>query len=239
MSLELIQIIEDGHDQAQVMDQILRKASFRTNVAFDGPTGIQDIWRLKPALVLLDLILPGMGGKEICTRLRKDPQTKSMGIVLVTALGSEDHKVAALDLGADDVITKPYSSRELVARVKAVLRRIAVPMHTLDEEFEDELVLQETRYVVSFRGTPMTLTQAEWTILVRLAKTSGKVVPREELRTALWGEDHLSHDRELDHTIESLNKKLSDDSGNPDMISGIAGTGYRLARKSQALPLSA
>src|SRR3954469_17080381 len=128
MSLELIQIIEDGHDQAQLMDQILRKASFRTNVAFDGPTGIQDIWRLKPALVLLDLILPGMGGKDICTRLRNDPQTKSMGIILVTAMGSEDYKVAALDVGADDVITKPYSSRELVARVKAVLRRITVPM---------------------------------------------------------------------------------------------------------------
>lgn len=239
MSLELIQIIEDGHDQAQVMDQILRKASFRTNVAFDGPTGIQDIWRLKPALVLLDLILPGMGGKDICTRLRNDPQTRSMGVILVTALGSEDHKVAALDFGADDVITKPYSGRELVARVKAVLRRIPVPTHTLDEEFEDELVLQQTQFVVSFRGTPMTLTQAEWTILVRLAKTSGKVVPREELRTALWGEDQLSHDRELDHTIDSLNKKLSVGSGACDMISGISGTGYRLARKSQALPLSA
>jgi DNA-binding response OmpR family regulator len=239
MSLELIQIIEDGQDQARVMDQILRKASFRTNVAFDGPTGIQDIWRLKPALVLLDLILPGMGGKDICTRLRNDPQTKSMGIILVTALTSEDHKVAALDFGADDVIAKPYSSRELVARVKAVLRRIAVPTHTVDEEMDEDLVLQETRYVIAFRGEQLVLTKPEWAILLRLAKTSGKVVPREELRTTLWGEDGLSHDRELDQTIQSLNKKLSGNSGTAEMISGIAGTGYRLARKSQALPLSA
>lgn len=239
MSLELIQIIEDGQEQARVMDQILRKASFRTNVAFDGPTGIQDIWRLKPALVLLDLILPGMGGKDICTRLRNDPQTKSMGIILVTALTSEDHKVAALDFGADDVIAKPYSSRELVARVKAVLRRIAVPMHTADEETDEDLVLQETQYVISFRGEQFVLTKPEWVVLLRLAKTSGKVVPREELRTTLWGEDGLSHDRELDHTIQSLNKKLSGTSGADEMITGIAGTGYRLTRKSQVLPLSA
>ncbi len=240
MSLELIQIIEDGHDQAQILDHILRKASFRTNVAFDGPSGIQDIWRLKPSLVVLDLILPGMGGKELCARLRNDPQTRSMGIVFVTALSSEDHKVAALEVGADDVIAKPYSSRELVARVKAVLRRIAVPTVTVDEELEEELVLQDTHFAISFRGIPLILTKAEWIILVRLAKTSGNVVPREELRTALWGDDRLSHDHELDHTIESLNRKLSADRGAMDMISGIAGTGYRLARTpSPTLPLTA
>ena len=239
MSLELIQIIEEGQDQARVMDQILRKASFRTNVAFDGPTGIQDIWRLKPSLVLLDFILPGMGGKDICARLRNDPQTKSMGIILVTALGSEDHKVAALEVGADDVITKPYSSRELVARVKAILRRISAQTQTMDEDLDGELVMEEMQYVVSLHGTRLVLSKPEWTLLVRLAKTTGKVVPREELRAALWGEDGLSHDRELDHTIQSLNRKLSADSGMPDMISGIHGTGYRLLQKSPPLPLTA
>jgi DNA-binding response OmpR family regulator len=162
-----------------------------------------------------------------------------MGIILVTALTSEDHKVAALDFGADDVIAKPYSSRELVARVKAVLRRIAVPTQTVDEELDEDLVLQETQYMISFRGQQLVLTKQEWAILLRLAKTSGKVVPREELRATLWGEDGLSHDRELDHTIQSLNKKLSADLGTAEMISGIAGTGYRLARKNPALPLSA
>ncbi len=240
MSLELIQIIEESHDEAQVLDQILRKESFRTNVAFDGPSGIQDIWRLKPSLVVLELILPGMGGKDLCVRLRNDPQTRSMGIVFVTSLSSEDHKVAALEVGADDVIVKPYSRRELVARVKAVLRRIAVPTSMIDEELEDDLVLQDTQFVISFRGLPVMLTKAEWTILVRLARTSGKVIPREELRTALWGEDRLSHDRELDHTIESLNRKLSADRPTMDMISGIAGTGYRLTRKPpEVLPLTA
>lgn len=220
MSLELIQIIEESHDEAQVLDQILRKESFRTYVAFDGPSGIQDIWRLEPSLAVLELILPGMGGKDLCARLRNDPQTKSMGIVFVTSLSSEEHRVGALEVGADDVIAKPFSQRELVARVKAVLRRIAPPTSTIDEELEEELVLQDMQFAISFRGMPLTLTQAEWTILVRLAKTSGKVVPREELRTALWGEDRLFHDRELDHAIESLNRKLSADQPAGDIISG-------------------
>jgi DNA-binding response OmpR family regulator len=239
MSLELIQIIQDGHDQAQVLDQILRKASFRTNVAFDGATGIQDIWRLKPALVLLDLVLPGMSGRDLCARLRTDPQTRSMGIIFVTALGSEDHRVAALDLGADDVISKPYSSRELVARVKAVLRRVSTPTATLDEELDEELTVEETQYVISFRGTRVVLSHPEWTILLRLAKTAGKVVPGEELRSALWGEDGLSHDRELERTIQSLNKKLAAEAAPSETISGTAGTGYRLTRKPRVLPLSA
>jgi DNA-binding response OmpR family regulator len=239
MSLELVQIIQDGHDQAQVLDQILRKASFRTNVAFDGATGIQDIWRLKPALVLLDLVLPGMSGRDLCTRLRTDPQTRSMGIIFVTALGSEDHRVAALDLGADDVISKPYSSRELVARVKAVLRRVSTPTATLDEELDEELTVEETQYVISFRGTRVVLSQPEWTILLRLAKTAGKVVPGEELRSALWGEDGLSHDRALERTIQSLNKKLAAEAAPSETISGTAGTGYRLTRKPRVLPLSA
>lgn len=239
MALELIQIIEDGQDQARVMDQILRKASFRTNVAFDGPTGIQDIWRLKPALVLLDLILPGMGGKEICGRLRTDPQTKTMGIVFVTAMTAEDHKIAALECGADDVISKPYSSRELVARVRTVLRRIALEAPQPDEDAENDVVLEEMHYVVSFRGRRVSLTKAEWIVLGRLARTPGKVVPREELRAALWGEDGLSHDRELDLTIQHLDRKLSGDGGAPDLITGVQGTGYRLTRNPVALPLSA
>jgi DNA-binding response OmpR family regulator len=228
MSLELIQIIEEDQDHARAVDELLRKASFRTNVAQDGQTGVQDIWRLKPALVLMDLILPGMSGKEICARLRSDPQTKSTGIIVLTALGSEDHKVAALESGADDVILKPYHGRELVARVRSVLRRMAAATPAADEEIDDDIALQETQFVVAVRGTRMLLTKAEWTILARLARTSGKVVPREELRAALWGEDGLFHERMLDEAIDSLNAKLSTPSG-AGVIAGIHGTGYRLA----------
>ena len=239
MGLELIQIIEEGQEQARAIDQLLRKASFRTNVACDGPTGIQDIGRLKPALVMLDLLPPGMSGKEICARLRGDPQTKSMGIIVMSAMASEDHRVAALEAGADDVIAKPYTGREVVARVKAVLRRIAATAPMGDEEMDDDLVLEETQYVVSFRGLRAILTTAEWMILARLARAAGKVVPREELRAALWGEDGLSHDRALDQAIRSLNGKLAADMNGRDLIAGIPGSGYRLTRQAPSLRLSA
>ena len=239
MSLEVIQIIEADEDQARAVDQVLRKASFRTNIAFDGPTGIQDIWRTRPALVVIDLMAPGIGGKDLCRRLREDPQTKSIGIILVTALTSEDHRVAGLESGADDILAKPYSPRELVARIHAVLRRIAAGVPENLDDLNDDLMLEGTQYVASFRGRQMLLTKSEWQILVRLTKTAGRVVPREELRSLLWSEDHLSHDRELDQIMTALNAKISARDGAAPLIAGVAGTGYRLLRKERSLPLTA
>ena len=239
MSLEVIQIIEADQDQARAVDQVLRKASFRTNIAFDGPTGIQDIWKNRPALVVLDLMVPGIGGKDVCRRLREDPQTKSIGIILVTAVTSEDSRVAGLESGADDILTKPYSPRELVARIHAVLRRLAASMAENLDDLDDDLALDATQYVATFRGRRLVLTKPEWQTLLRLAKTTGKVVPREELRSLLWGNDTLTHDRELDQLVASLNQKLAGRDGAAPLIVKVAETGYRLLRKEQALPLSA
>jgi DNA-binding response OmpR family regulator len=239
MSLEVIQIIEADQDQARAVDQVLRKASFRTNIAFDGPTGIQDIWKNRPALVVLDLMVPGIGGKDVCRRLREDPQTKSIGIILVTAVTSEDSRVAGLESGADDILTKPYSPRELVARIHAVLRRLAASMAENLDDIDDDLALDATQYVATFRGRRLVLTKPEWQSLLRLAKTTGKVVPREELRSLLWGNDTLTHDRELDQLVASLNQKLASRDGGAPLIAKVAETGYRLLRKEQALPLSA
>jgi DNA-binding response OmpR family regulator len=236
VSLELIQIIEE-REQAREIDQLLRKASFRTNVACDGPTGVDDIRRLKPALVVLDLLPPGLSGKEISAGLRADPETSSMGIIVMGATASEDQRVGVLNAGADDVIAKPYAGRELVARVKAVLRRVAATPPMGDGKTGGELVLEDTQFVVTFRGARLVLTKAEWTVLARLARTSGHVVPREELRAALWGEDALFHDRALDEAIHSLAAKLSGHARG--LITGIPGTGFRLAVTSSPLPLSA
>lgn len=239
MSLEIIQIIEADQDHARAVDQVLRKASFRTNIAFDGPTGIQDIWKNRPALVVLDLMVPGIGGKDLCRRLREDPQTKSMGIILVTALTSEDSRVAGLESGADDILAKPYSPRELVARVHAVLRRLAAGMPENLDDLDDDLALDATQYVATFRGRRLVLTRPEWQSLLRLAKTTGKVVPREELRSLLWGNDTLTHDRELDQLVAALNQKLAERDGGAPLIVKVAESGFRLLRKEQALPLSA
>lgn len=239
MSLEVIQVIEADPDQARAVDQVLRKASFRTTIAYDGPTGIQDIWKNRPALVVLDLMVPGIGGKDLCRRLREDPQTKSMGIILLTALASEDHRVAGLESGADDILTKPYSPRELVARIRAVLRRIAAGMPENLDDLDDDLTLELTQYTVTFRGRQMLLTRPEWQVLLRLAKTTGKVVPREELRSLLWGNDSLSHDRELAQIVAALNPKIATLDGGAPLIATLTDVGYRLLRQEQTLPLSA
>lgn len=207
MGLEIIEIVEDDPSQAKLLDQILRQASFRTNVAFDGPSGMQDVWRIKPALVLADDNLPGLTGREMCLRLRQDPSTKNIPIIVLSGFSSEERRAEALDGGADDFIVKPYSSTELLARVRAILRRAR---HTpaQEEDLAEDLTLAESLYVAVYRGLRMTLSAHEWRSLRRLASTAGMVVPREELKSLLWDDDPLLHDTELDRCIEQLNHKL-------------------------------
>lgn len=225
MSLEIVQIIEDDRTQARLIDQALRRASFRTNVAHDGPAGMQDIWRNKPALVLLDVMLPGMDGMEVCRRLRQDPQTKHIPIIMITVMGSEEQRIAGLDVGADDYIVKPFSDKELAARVKAVLRRSQRNVQEVDEE--EDLVLEDQLFVVTFRGRRLMLSDHEWRALRRLAINRGKVVPREELRTLLWGDDELVHERDLNGCMESLKQKL-DGAPSVGTIVSLSSGGYQL-----------
>lgn len=227
MSLEVIEIVEDDQSQAKLLDRILRQASFRTNVAFDGPSGIQDIWRIKPSLVMTDDNLPGMTGRELCTRLRQDPSTRNIPIIVLSGFSSEERRAEALEAGADDFIVKPYSTAELLARVRAILRRAR---HTAaqGEDLAEDLELAETLYVVVYRGKQMTLSAQEWKSLRRLAGTVGMVVPREELKALLWGDDPLLHDGELDRCIEHLNQKLSESPPAPASIKVVPG-GFRLS----------
>lgn len=227
MSLEIIEIVEDDQSQAKLLDQILRQASFRTNVAFDGPSGMQDVWRIKPALVMADDNLPGLTGREMCIRLRQDPSTKNIPIMVMSGFSSEERRAEALEAGADDFIVKPYSATELLARVRAILRR---SRHTpaQEEDLAEDLELAETLYVAKYRGKQMTLSAQEWKSLRRLASTAGMVVPREELKALLWGDDPLLHDGELDRCIEHLNQKLSEGTTAAASIKVVPG-GFRLS----------
>ncbi len=227
MSLEIIEIVEDDQSQAKLLDQILRQASFRTNVAFDGPSGMQDVWRIKPALVMADDNLPGLTGREMCIRLRQDPSTKNIPIMVMSGFSSEERRAEALEAGADDFIVKPYSATELLARVRAILRR---SRHTpaQEEDLAEDLELAETLYVAKYRGKQMTLSAQEWKSLRRMASTVGMVVPREELKALLWGDDPLLHDGELDRCIEHLNQKLSEGTTAAASIKVVPG-GFRLS----------
>lgn len=234
MGLEIIEIVEDDQSQAQLLDQILRQASFRTNVAFDGPSGMQDVWRIKPSLIVADDNLPGLTGREMCKRLRQDPSTKHIPIIVMSGFSSEERRAEALDVGADDFIVKPYSGTELLARVRALLRRYR-QSQAQDEELAEDLALADKLYVAIYRGQKMTLSTHEWNALRRLANTVGSVVPREELKSLLWGDDTLMHDGELDRCMEQLNQKLTGEVPAACRIKTVPG-GFRLTAPASDSP---
>lgn len=227
MALEIIEIVEDDQSQAKLLDQILRQASYRTNVAFDGPAGMQDVWRIKPSLIVADDNLPGLTGREMCKRLRQDPSTTHIPIIVMSGFSSDERRAEALDAGADDFIVKPYSGMELLARVRALLRRCR-QSQAQDEELPEDLALTENLYVAVYRGKNLTLSAHEWKALRRLASTVGNVVPREELKSLLWGDDSLMHDGELDRCMQQLNRKLSQDAPSVESIKIVPG-GFRLS----------
>lgn len=210
MALEIVQIIEDEPAHAGLLDHALRKARYRTNISGDGETGLNDCRRLRPALILLDVMLPGMDGHEVFRRLREDRRTHTTPIIMVSALGSlhNDHRAQAIEAGADDYIGKPFSPREVIARVNSILHRSRCVESTLDPEVQDQIKLEERYYRVRFRGRPLELTGREWDILCRLARQPGKVVTREELTALLWGDDDPVHEHELYRQVRSLATKL-------------------------------
>jgi DNA-binding response OmpR family regulator len=226
MSLEIIQIIEDDPLQASLIDREVRKAGYRTNIAYDGKTGLDDVRRLHPSLVLLDVMLPELDGHDVCRRLREDRQTRAIPIIMISALGTEEHKTAGLELGADDYMVKPFGLAELISRIRAVLRRSAESMAAPNGQHGD-LSLEEDQYVALFRGQRVTLTGIEWKILRRLAGSVGRVVMREELVGTIWGRDGLIHDHELERHVKALRQKLGDDPAKPAIIASSV-TGYLL-----------
>jgi DNA-binding response OmpR family regulator len=232
MSLEVIQIIEDDPDQAGLIDREIRKGGYRTNVAHDGVTGLNDVRRLRPALVVLDNMLPGMDGHDVCRQLREDPQTRAIPIIMLSALGTEEHKTAGLELGADDYVVKPFGLSELISRIRAVLRRAQPEARLQPIVPNSDLQLQEHQYVVMFRGRRIVLTDPEWKILRRLAGSVGRVVMREELINLVWEKDGLIHDHELDRHVKTIRQKLDDDPATPTII-GPTATGYVLIARGQ------
>lgn len=227
MALELIQIVEDDPAQAALLDHALRKARFRTNVAHDGQSGLNDIKRLHPALILLDIMLPEMDGYELCQHLRTVEETSSIPIIMLTALGSEEHRVAGLQFGADDYIPKPFSPREVVSRVQAVLRRVNSSPSARAAYLDGQLTLEETHVLVRFRGQRLDLSEEEWLVLRRLSQREAEVVTREELIGLMWAEDGLVHEQELERIVGRLRSKLEDHCYG-SLLQSVPGVGYLL-----------
>jgi DNA-binding response OmpR family regulator len=208
MSLELIQIIEDEPLHAQLLDHSLRQARYRTNVAVDGITGLADVKRLSPAVILLDLMLPGISGHEVCRDIRSTPGIQQTPIIMLTALGSEEDRIGGIEMGADDYMTKPFSPREVVSRVGSLLRRSRQWSFALPLATDSFLSIEEHCLVVTLRGKQLTVSREEWYLLRFLAGKPGQIVTVEELVSLVWEDNELVRDRHLDALVRSLKTKL-------------------------------
>ena len=222
--LRTIIIVEDDEDIAESIRYNLECEGFRARLAATGEDALNLILDRPPNLILLDLNLPHMSGFELCRRLRSEATTAQVPILMLTARTEEADKVLGLNMGADDYITKPFSMRELVARVNAALRR-AEGLEINRPVFDDGLLrIDPSTFTVSFRGCDVRLTRKEFALLSELARNQGRVLTREVLLDRVWGVTYYGDSRTLDVHIRRLRQKL----GDPRVIETVTGVGYRL-----------
>jgi len=227
MSKKKIVIIEDEPDILEVLSYNLKREGFDVFTAVNGTLGLSLVNKEHPDLVLLDLMLPGMDGIEICSSIKSNPANQNTLIIMVTAKGEESDIVLGLGVGADDYITKPFSPKELVARVKAVLRRGALveSVPRQDQVQVGKLTIDPAKYEVSVAGNEITLTATELRLLHYLASNPGRVFSREQLLSRAMGDDVVVVDRNIDVHIRGIRKKMDI---SPPLIETIRGVGYRL-----------
>lgn len=222
--MQNILIIEDEPDIAESLRYNFEREGFRTNIAESGEKGLRLALgeHSAPSLIILDLMLPGMNGLELCRRLRREPQTRKTPIIMLTAKAAEADKIAGLELGADDYIIKPFSVKEVLARVRAVLRRSD---DAQTQRYEDErLSIDFEDMRVTCSGQEVKLTRKEFALLTNLAKNAGRVATRQNLLDNVWGYSYFGDTRTLDVHIRRLRQKLGD-CGN--CIETVVGIGYR------------
>lgn len=219
-------IIEDDPDIAESLRYNLDREGLKAKVAETGEKGLQAALDASgaPILILLDLMLPGMSGTELCRRLRREPATRRTPIIMLTAKASETDRVAGLDLGADDYITKPFSPRELMARVRAVLRR--TDENSTPRYDDGQLTIDFANMRVVCAGETIRLTRKEFALLASLARNVGRVATRQQLLDNVWGYQYFGDTRTLDVHIRRLRQKLG---ACADCIETVVGVGYRFS----------
>ncbi|GAA0035425.1 MULTISPECIES: response regulator transcription factor [Brevibacterium] len=220
-----ILLVEDEDSFSDPLSYLLGKEGYEVTVADDGLKALAEFDRNGADLVLLDLMLPGASGTEVCRELRAK---SNVPIIMLTAKDSEIDKVVGLELGADDYVTKPYSSRELLARVRAVLRR------NVEAESYDESILEAggvridvERHVVSVRGEELSMPLKEFELLEILVRNSGRVMTRGQLIDRIWGEDYVGDTKTLDVHVKRLRAKVEQNPSEPQLLTTVRGLGYK------------
>ena len=219
-------IVEDEESLADPLAFLLRKEGFETTVAVDGPAALAEFDRTGADIVLLDLMLPGMSGTEVCKQLRA---RSAVPVIMVTARDSEIDKVLGLELGADDYVTKPYSARELIARIRAVLRRGAEAEDVGDAVLEAGPIRMDVeRHIVSVDGEQIALPLKEFDLLEYLMRNKGRVLTRGQLIDRVWGADYVGDTKTLDVHVKRLRAKIETEPANPVRLVTVRGLGYKL-----------
>lgn len=225
-----ILVVEDEETLSEAIAFLLSKEGFDVAVAASGPDAIAQFEKSGADLILLDLMLPGLSGTEVCRQIR----TKSaVPIIMLTAKDSEIDKVVGLELGADDYVTKPYSSRELIARIRAVLRRGEL----LDSAEEGSTLevgpvrMDTDRHVISVNGEVISIPLKEFELLEFLMRNAGRVLTRIQLIDRVWGSDYVGDTKTLDVHIKRLRAKIEKDPANPEFIQTVRGMGYKMERQ--------
>lgn len=225
-----ILVVEDEESLSEAIAFLLSKEGFEVEIAANGPSAIEKFELYGADLILLDLMLPGLSGTEVCRQIR----TKSaVPIIMLTAKDSEIDKVVGLELGADDYVTKPYSSRELIARIRAVLRRGEMS----DSNIEVGVLtvgpvrLDIDRHIITVNGLPISLPLKEFELLEFLMRNAGRVLTRIQLIDRVWGSDYVGDTKTLDVHIKRLRAKIEKDPANPEFIQTVRGMGYKMERQ--------
>lgn len=226
--MKTILIIEDENDLAELVAFNLEKEGYRSLIAPDGPSGLEAARHNSPDLILLDLMLPGISGMEICKVLKSNEKTARIPIVMLTAKGEEIDRVVGFEVGADDYVVKPFSPRELLLRIKAVLRRAG------SEESVSKIIkvgpisIDTDRHIVIVDGNEIILTTTEFKLLFNLAERLGRVQSRDRLLKDVWGFNHMGDTRTVDTHITRLRSKLGEAG---EMIKTIRGFGYKMEKE--------
>ncbi len=221
-----ILVVDDEADLVKLVTYNLKKEGFLVDSAQDGEKALAKVKKGKYDLIILDLMLPGLQGMELCRIIRNDPKTSSLPIIMLTAKGEEVDRVLGLELGADDYITKPFSPRELVARVKAVLRR-TIEKPAADKIIEaGDLVINKETYSVTNKGLPVKLSATEFKLLLFLAERRGKIFNRDQILDAIWRDEAFVEPRTVDVHIRRLRSQIEEDPAQPGYIKTMRGIGY-------------
>jgi phosphate regulon transcriptional regulator PhoB len=229
-------IIEDDKDIVELVRYNLANEGFEVGSAGDGSSGLAQLRKAPPDLLLLDLMLPKMPGLEVCKEVRRDPALSRLPILMLTARGEEADRVVGLEMGADDYVTKPFSPRELVARVKALLRR-AEPTDDVERPIEvGRLLIDPSSYRVTRAGKPLPLSTLEFRLVYYLASRPNRVFTRDQLLDAVWGTERFVTPRSVDVYIRRLREKIEIDPESPVHLKTVRGAGYLFETSGASRP---